>query len=85
MKGAYSLRATEESLAACDDRIRAAYARPFESLGIEFVVAPVESDLLGIPRKIVLGNHVRETGRVELESRDGDTTDAKLEHVSELF
>lgn len=28
----------------------------------------VESDLLGIPWKIVLGNHYRETGNVELES-----------------
>ncbi|WP_323675075.1 His/Gly/Thr/Pro-type tRNA ligase C-terminal domain-containing protein [Halorubellus sp. PRR65] len=32
-----------------------------------------ESDLLGIPTKVVLGNHYAETGEVELESRDGDT------------
>lgn len=32
-----------------------------------------ESDLLGVPTKVVLGNHYAETGEVELESRDGDT------------
>lgn len=32
-----------------------------------------ESDLLGIPVKVVLGNRYRETGRVELETRDGTT------------
>ena len=32
-----------------------------------------ESDLLGIPHKVVLGNHYLETGCVELESRDGHT------------
>jgi len=47
MKDAYSLHATEESLAACYDRVRAAYARLFESLGVEFVVAPAANDLMG--------------------------------------
>ncbi len=32
-----------------------------------------ESDLLGAPTKVVLGNHYAETGEVELESRDDDT------------
>ena len=32
-----------------------------------------ESDLLGIPHKVVLGNHFEETGEVEIETRDGDT------------
>ena len=32
-----------------------------------------ESDLLGVPTKVVLGNHYAETGEVELESHDGDT------------
>jgi len=32
-----------------------------------------ESDLLGVPWKVVLGNHFRETGEVELERRDGTT------------
>ncbi|MFC6951408.1 aminoacyl--tRNA ligase-related protein [Halorubellus litoreus] len=32
-----------------------------------------ESDLLGVPTKVVLGNHYADTGEVELETRDGDT------------
>ena len=32
-----------------------------------------ESDLLGIPAKIVVGNRYRETGLVDLETRDGTT------------
>lgn len=32
-----------------------------------------ESDLLGIPTKVVLGNHFANTGEVELESREGKT------------
>lgn len=32
-----------------------------------------ESDLLGVPTKVVLGNHYADTGEVELEARDGDT------------
>jgi prolyl-tRNA synthetase len=32
-----------------------------------------ESDLLGVPTKVVLGNHFTETGDVELEARDGGT------------
>ncbi|NHN42521.1 proline--tRNA ligase [Halorubellus sp. JP-L1] len=32
-----------------------------------------ESDLLGVPTKVVLGNHYVDTGEVELETRDGDT------------
>ena len=32
-----------------------------------------ESDLLGIPQKVILGNHFRETGEAELETRDGET------------
>ncbi|WP_019991580.1 aminoacyl--tRNA ligase-related protein [Natronorubrum tibetense] len=41
-----------------------------------------ESDLLGVPWKVILGNRFRETGDVELESRDGDTRDVNLEEVS---
>ncbi|WP_396611864.1 aminoacyl--tRNA ligase-related protein [Haloferax sp. S1W] len=43
-----------------------------------------ESDLLGIPRKVVLGNHFRETGMVELESRDGETRFVAPEAVSDV-
>jgi len=42
---------------------------PDRSIGERFA----ESDLLGIPWKVVLGNEFRETGAVELETRDGET------------
>ncbi|WP_458185827.1 aminoacyl--tRNA ligase-related protein [Haladaptatus sp. NG-WS-4] len=42
-----------------------------------------ESDLLGIPVKIILGNHFRETGQVEIETRDGETRYLEPEAVSE--
>jgi len=32
-----------------------------------------ESDLLGVPTKVVLGNHYADTGDVELEARGGET------------
>jgi len=38
-----------------------------------------ESDLLGVPTKVVLGNHYADTGEVELETRDGDTRYRELE------
>jgi prolyl-tRNA synthetase len=44
-----------------------------------------ESDLLGISRKIVLGNHYEETGEVELESRDGETRYVDAERVAEVI
>ncbi|MXV63745.1 proline--tRNA ligase [Natronorubrum sp. JWXQ-INN-674] len=40
-----------------------------------------ESDLLGVPWKVILGNRYRETGEVELESRTGDTRDASPAEV----
>lgn len=43
-----------------------------------------ESDLLGIPWTVVLGNHFRETSEVELESRDGETRYATVEEVAEI-
>jgi prolyl-tRNA synthetase len=43
-----------------------------------------ESDLLGIPWKVVLGNHFLETGEVELETRDGETRYVDLEAVAEV-
>ncbi len=43
-----------------------------------------ESDLLGVPWKVVLGNHFRETGEVELESRDGETRYVAIEDVAEV-
>ena len=42
-----------------------------------------ESDLLGIPWKAVLGNNFRETGEVELETRDGEKRFVALEDVAD--
>jgi prolyl-tRNA synthetase len=42
-----------------------------------------ESDLLGIPAKVVVGNHYRETGEVEIEDRDGESRSAAAEAVPE--
>jgi prolyl-tRNA synthetase len=41
-----------------------------------------ESDLLGIPVKLILGNCFRETGQVEVETRDGETRYLDPEEVS---
>ncbi len=53
---------------------------PDQSIGERFA----ESDLLGIPRKVVLGNHFRETGEVEIESRDGETRSVAPDAVEGL-
>lgn len=42
---------------------------PSQSIGERFV----ESDLLGIPRKYIIGNRYLDRGEVEIESRDGET------------
>lgn len=44
----------------------------------------VESDLLGVPCKVILGNHYRETGEVELESREGSTEYVELGEVASI-
>lgn len=51
-----------------------------QTLGERFA----ESDLLGIPTKIVLGNHFRDTGEVEVESRDGDTRYVDIDAAKNL-
>lgn len=51
---------------------------PEQTIGERFA----ESDLLGIPWKVVLGNHYRETGAVELETRDGETRYVDLDAVA---
>ena len=50
---------------------------PDQSIGERFA----ESDLLGIPRKVIIGNEFRETGEVELETRDGETEYVTVEEV----
>ena len=50
-----------------------------QSIGERFA----ESDLLGIPYKIIVGNEFRDGGEVELESRDGQTEYVTVEKVPE--
>jgi len=52
---------------------------PDQSIGERFA----ESDLLGVPWKVVIGNKFRETGEVELESRDGATEYVTVDEVPE--
>lgn len=42
-----------------------------------------ESELLGIPAKIVVGNRYRETGDVEIEHRDGESRQVAVGDVAE--
>lgn len=53
---------------------------PDETIGERFAVA----DLLGVPVKLVLGNRFRETGRVEVETRAGETTTVEPDRVPEV-
>ena len=49
-----------------------------QSVGERFA----ESDLLGVPVKVVVGNTFRETGLVDVESRDGETRRVDPDHVA---
>ncbi len=42
-----------------------------------------ESGLLGVPAKIVVGNHYRETGEVEIEGSDGESRSVVPESVAD--
>ncbi|MFW5903291.1 MAG: aminoacyl--tRNA ligase-related protein [Halolamina sp.] len=42
-----------------------------------------ESDLLGLPAKVVVGNRYRETGLVDLETGDGETRSLAVEDVAD--
>ncbi len=53
---------------------------PEQTMGERFA----ESDLLGIPWKVVLGNHYLDTGEVELESREGHTHYLDIEEVTDI-
>lgn len=54
---------------------------PDQSIGERFA----ESDLLGIPYKLVIGNNFRETGEFEVETREGETSYVKRGAVQTLF
>ncbi|MEF8859109.1 MAG: aminoacyl--tRNA ligase-related protein [Halolamina sp.] len=49
-----------------------------QSVGERFA----ESELLGIPAKIIVGNGYRETGQVEIETRDGESRAVAVDEVA---
>jgi prolyl-tRNA synthetase len=55
--------------AACGESDVLLFDDETQSVGERFA----ESDLLGIPAKVVVGNGYRETGNVDVETRDGET------------
>lgn len=65
---------------ACGHRATLLFDDNDQTIGERFA----ESDLLGIPRKIVLGNHFEETGEVELEARDGTTQYVDIDEVADI-
>ncbi len=60
-------RAADDLHEACGDVLL--FDDRSQSVGERFA----ESDLLGLPAKVVLGDHYLETGEAELETRDGET------------
>lgn len=67
--------------AECDETETLLFDDPEQSIGERFA----ESDLLGVPYKLIIGNTFRETGELELESRDGETEYIRRSEISDLF
>jgi len=65
----------------CETAATLLFDDPDRTIGERFA----ESDLLGIPYKLVIGNNFRETGELELETRDGETRYITRSEVPELF
>lgn len=63
----------------CGERETLLFDDPDRTIGERFA----ESDLLGIPRKVVIGNHFERTGEVDIETRDGRTRSLEPAAVSE--
>lgn len=55
------------------------FDEPNQTIGERFA----ESDLLGIPRKVIIGNHFQQTGEIEVETRDGRSRSLEPAAVSE--
>jgi prolyl-tRNA synthetase len=73
------LRDTADQLyEECGPREALLFDDPEQTIGERFA----ESDLLGIPMKIVIGNTFLEIGDVEIETRDGQTWYVESEEVS---
>jgi len=65
----------------CEEPETLLFDDPDQTIGERFA----ESDLLGIPYKLVIGNNFRETGELELETRDGETRYITRSDVPTLF
>lgn len=65
----------------CDQQETLLFDDPEQTIGERFA----ESDLLGIPYKVIIGNNFRETGELELETRDGKTEYITQTEVPTLF
>ena len=65
----------------CDKAETLLFDDPEKNIGERFA----ESDLLGIPYKLVIGNTFRETGELELETRDGETEYIRRSEIQQLF
>ena len=65
---------------ACGPERTLLFDDPDQSIGERFA----ESDLLGVPWKVVIGNHYRETGEVDLETRDGESRSLAPGAVAEV-
>jgi len=65
----------------CEEAETLLFDDPGQTIGERFA----ESDLLGIPYKLVIGNNFRETGELELETRDGETRYITRSDVPTLF
>jgi prolyl-tRNA synthetase len=75
------LRETAEQLHhECGDRETLLFDDPEQTIGERFA----ESDLLGIPLMIVLGNTFLDTGDIEVETRDRQTQYVTIEEVSAI-
>jgi prolyl-tRNA synthetase len=75
-----------------DDAVREAAATIHDAIGEDCLLYDgdrsagerfAESELLGVPAKIVVGNHYRETGEVEVEGRDGESRSVAPDSVAD--
>jgi len=70
----------DELYAACGPEDVLLYDDPDQSIGERFA----ESELLGVPAKVVVGNHYDETGEVEIERADGATESVAPDEVPDI-
>lgn len=65
---------------ACGPEKTLLFDDPDQTIGTRFA----ESDLIGIPWKVIIGNNFERTGKVDVERRTGETTEIEPNAVSTL-